>query len=110
MMTVHQPTPPNFVRAWRKYRKLTQEQLGEAIGTSGSVVSLLERGERPLSDDWLAKLAEALGTTRGTLLDQPPGPQAEILSFMTHAGNRELRAVAKFAEGLMSYRADDDAG
>ena len=63
---------PNHLRAWREFRRMTQEKLAEAIGTRGSVISLLESGDRRLSDKWLRRLAPALGTTPGHLLDYDP--------------------------------------
>ena len=51
---------------------MTQEQLAESVGTAGNVIGLLESGERGLSHKWLLKLAPALGTTPGFLLDHSP--------------------------------------
>lgn len=62
----------NHLRAWRELRRLTQEQLAERVGTAGNVIGLLESGERGLSHKWLLKLAPALGTTPGFLLDHDP--------------------------------------
>ncbi len=64
--------PPNFLRAWREHRGLTQGQLAEMVGTTGSVISLLESGARGLGDKWLRKLAAALGTRTGHLLEMSP--------------------------------------
>ena len=63
---------PNFLRAWREYRGMTQAKLAEAVDTTGAVISLLEAGERGLSDKWLRRLAPVLGTTPGHLLDMDP--------------------------------------
>lgn len=62
----------NHLRAWREVRGLTQEQLAEKVGTAANVISLLESGERGLSHKWLERLAPALGTTPGFLLDHDP--------------------------------------
>jgi transcriptional regulator with XRE-family HTH domain len=62
----------NHLRAWREFRRMTQEQLADSIGTAGNVIGLLESGERGLSHKWLLKLAPALGTTPGFLLDHDP--------------------------------------
>lgn len=53
---------------------MTQEELAGRIEppTTGSVISLLEAGERKLSPKWLRRLAPALGTTPGFLLDHDP--------------------------------------
>ena len=63
---------PNFLKAWREFRHMTQDELGEAAGTTGSVVSLLESGGRKLSPKWLRRLAPALNTSPGYLLDHDP--------------------------------------
>jgi len=62
----------NHLRAWREMRGLSQEALAQRVGTAGNVIGLLESGERGLSDKWLRKLALALDTTAGFLLDHDP--------------------------------------
>jgi len=52
---------------------MTQAELAEKVDTTGAVISLLESGQRGLSDKWLRKLAEALGTRPGHLLEVHPG-------------------------------------
>ncbi len=64
--------PLHHLRAWREYRRLTQEQLAERVGTTKAVISLLERHERSLSDKWARRLAPALNTTAGFLFDHDP--------------------------------------
>ena len=51
---------------------MTQEELAARVGTAGNVIGLLESGERGLSHKWLLRLAPALGTTPGFLLDHDP--------------------------------------
>src|SRR5579864_4577545 len=62
----------NYLRAWREHRGMTQAKLAEAVGTSGAVISLLESGDRGLSDKWLRKLAPVLRTRPGHLLETDP--------------------------------------
>lgn len=64
--------PKNHLRAWRKFRGLSQEQLAERVGSSKAVIGHLETGRSGLSHKWLLKLAPALGTTPGFLLDHDP--------------------------------------
>ena len=62
----------NHLKAWRKFRGMTQEDLAEKVGTTGAVISNLETSARGLSDKWLRRLAPALGTRPGILLDYAP--------------------------------------
>lgn len=64
--------PLHFLREWREFRRMTQQQLADAVDTDKSVISLLESGGRGLSDKWARRLAPALHTTPGYLLDHDP--------------------------------------
>lgn len=66
------PSDANYLRAWREFRHLTQDELAEKVDTTGSVISLLENGSRKLSPKWLRRLAPALNTSPGYLLDHDP--------------------------------------
>ena len=63
---------PNFLRAWREYRSMTQAKLAEAVDTTGAVISLLEAGERGLSDKWRLRLAPLLDVQPGDLMTSDP--------------------------------------
>lgn len=63
---------PNNLPAWREFRRMTQEELAEKVGTTAAVISLLESGHRQLGIKWLQKLAPALRTTPGFILDHEP--------------------------------------
>jgi transcriptional regulator with XRE-family HTH domain len=62
----------NHLKAWRKFRRMTLEQVGDAIGTTKAVIQQLESGRMALSHKWLLKLAPVFGTTPGFLLDHDP--------------------------------------
>lgn len=62
----------NHIRAWRDYRRMSQARLAELCDTKDNVISNLESGERQLTEKWLVKLAKALETTPGYLLDHDP--------------------------------------
>lgn len=64
----------HFLREWREYRELTQEELAAAMRppTVASVISLLESGNRGLSNKWLERLAPVLRTKKGFILDVNP--------------------------------------
>ncbi|MCG6115071.1 MAG: helix-turn-helix domain-containing protein [Mesorhizobium sp.] len=63
--------PPNSLRALRRSRELTLEQLGEMIGTDASTVNKLEKSSMRLTDKWLAPLSKALGASIDEILASP---------------------------------------
>lgn len=99
---------PNHLRAWREFRKLSQEELADKIGTSHQVIGYLERGRTQLSAKWLRKLAPALDTTPGMLLDHDPEElSADVIDIWTHASEREKRQIADIARTLVRTGTDD---
>lgn len=93
---------PNYLREWRLFRKLTQEQLAEKVGTNANMIGYLESGERGLSAKWLRRLAPALETTPGMLLDHDPHQlDSDIIDIWTHASERERRQISDIAKTLL---------
>lgn len=62
----------NYLREWREFRHMTQEQLAVEAKTTKAVISLLESGDRGLSDKWLRRLAGPLRARPGWILDHDP--------------------------------------
>lgn len=62
----------NHLRAWREYRGLTQAELAALVDTTDNVISMIESGDRQLSQKWLNRLAPALKTRPGFLLEFAP--------------------------------------
>jgi transcriptional regulator with XRE-family HTH domain len=71
------PLPPrysrHFVRQWRIKRDMTLEELAERIGRKHSTVQRIETRQIALTQPVLDDMAVALKTSRGKLLDEPPG-------------------------------------
>lgn len=65
--------PPHFIRDWRKFRGLTQEQLAAKVGVATATISQLEKGKQGFTDSTLYGIAEALDVTAGAILERPPG-------------------------------------
>jgi transcriptional regulator with XRE-family HTH domain len=81
----HVMSHKNFIKAWREFRGLTLQTLGESIDPPASpgTLSAYESGSRNVSMDRLTQIAEALKTTPGSLLDGPPRSvvPAEVISI-----------------------------
>ena len=97
----------NFLKAWREFREISQEALAEKVGTTGSVISMLENGNRGLSDKWLRKLAPALRTTPGHLLDHDPNELAtDILDIWEKIPERDRATAKRVLEGFKKTGTD----
>jgi transcriptional regulator with XRE-family HTH domain len=70
--TVNFLAVPTYVRQWRKLHKLTQAELGEKIGVSGSSISQLETGSQGFTDKTLADLAAVFQCSPIALLAHDP--------------------------------------
>lgn len=75
------PIKRNHLGEWRQYRKLSQDQLAEAAGTSKATISRLEGGQRGLSQKWLETLAPLLNATPALLLESPTAVRATALEI-----------------------------
>lgn len=87
---------PNHLKAWRLHRKLTQQQLADAVEppTTKQVIAALESGQNGISAKWLRRLAPALKTRPGYLLDFAPDEVDNEWSEVTDAVPPERRAEA----------------
>ena len=92
--------PPHYLREWRKHAKMTQDELADAVGTSKSVISDLERFNLQLSPKWLRRLAPVLKTQEGYLIDHDPADlDTDIIDIWSHipdsrrAEARELLSI-----------------
>lgn len=98
---------PNFLREWRLFRKFTQQQLADRVDTTANMIQYLEKGERALSAKWLRKLAPALDTTPGMILDHDPHAlDNDIIEIWATASNREKRQIAEIAKAILKTGTD----
>lgn len=65
-------TRPVYIREWRKFRGLTQQQLGDRLNHPASWVSQIETGKIFYTEDSLSAISEALSCTPADLLMRNP--------------------------------------
>ena len=93
------PVLPNNLATYRKAAKLTQEGLAEAIGTSRSMLVKLERGERPLTGEWLEKIGDAIDVAPHLLIAPPDAvPNEEQLEQLLASAQQSLPAGLPYSE------------
>lgn len=72
---------PHFIRAWRKHRHLTLEQLAERMGMDKGNLSKIERGKRRYDELFLETAAEALRCSPADLIVRDPTDPEGIWSI-----------------------------
>lgn len=92
---VRMAAQPQFFKAWRKYRGLTQEQLAERIGIARSYLTKIERGDRRYDQPFLEAAAYALRCSPGDLIMRDPTETEGIWSIWEGLTPPErIRAIA----------------
>lgn len=100
--------PRNHLRAWREFRGLSQTELAELVESSHQVIGYLERGRTALSDKWLHKLAPALDTTPGLLLDHDPNElDHDVVADWRSATPLQRRQIADIVKTITRTGTDD---
>jgi transcriptional regulator with XRE-family HTH domain len=100
----------NHLQAWREFRRMTREELASKVETTGAVIWHLEQGERALSAKWLRRLAPALNTTPGMLLDHNPNDlSTDVFEIWGKADDDERRQITALAETVIAFRHKEKA-
>jgi transcriptional regulator with XRE-family HTH domain len=92
---------PNFIRAWRKHRHLSLEQLASRVPMDKGNLSKVERSLLPYNQEMLERLAEALGTEPASLLMRDPSAPEPIWSLWDRADRVTRRQIEEVAATLI---------
>jgi transcriptional regulator with XRE-family HTH domain len=92
---------PFFLKEWRAYRDLTQQQLAERLGTSKGYVSDLERGKRRYNQDVLERLAEELRCEPADLLMRDPTDPSGIWSIWDQASAADRPRIVSVIRAMI---------
>ena len=93
------------LRALRKAKKLSQERLGFASRMSGKFIGEVERGEKSISLDSLARVARALGVPLHELVnveDRPTDSKLEELVALARRHPRALERLLAIARAVVA--------
>jgi transcriptional regulator with XRE-family HTH domain len=103
------PDCPNRIREWRKSRRMTLAELAARVGTTTTQMSRMETGDRPVTIEWLQRIARPLQVTAGELLHTADNPllpsveETEILYGVREQGPQFTRTIAAMAEAHRRY-------
>lgn len=85
-----------YLKEWREYLGLTQEQVADRIDTTKGTVSRMEINSREPNLGYLAAFAEAIDREVAELFRDPQRPSQEDL--LRNASPEQAREIADFAE------------
>jgi transcriptional regulator with XRE-family HTH domain len=99
--------PPTQIRAWRKKRGLTLEQLALRIEMDPGNLSRLERGLIPYNQDGINAIADALSCDPADLVTANPTPPevAEIAQMVTKLPPDERDRIIRAIQALVGKAA-----
>ncbi len=93
---------PNHLKAWMRFRKVKGAKLAEALDITPGMVSDLANSNRALSAKWLRRIAPALNTTPGLLLDHDPFElDNDIIEIWLKANDAQRRQISEVAKALV---------
>ncbi|MGB8601852.1 MAG: helix-turn-helix transcriptional regulator [Rhizomicrobium sp.] len=91
--------PQNYLREWRKHKGMTQETLATEAGTTKSMISLYENGNRAISFRLASTFAGILDTTAAAIMGYAPDSWeaniSKILQQIPEDRRRQFLDVAK---------------
>lgn len=90
--------PRHFIRAWRKHRRLTLEQVAERVGTNHGNLSRIERGLSNYTQPMLEALAVVLNCAPADLIIRDPSDPDGIWSIWDQLGAEQRRQVVAIAK------------
>lgn len=89
-----------FIRQWREFRGLTQDQLAERLEMSKAQLSRIETGKQPYTQDFLEACADALLTDTGSLTMRDPSDPEAPWTIWDSLKPVERKKAVKMIEGL----------
>lgn len=90
--------PRHFIRQWRKFRGLSQEQLAERVGVTHGAISQLENGKIAYTQPMLEALAEAMMCEPGDLVVRDPTAKQAMWSLWDQAAPGDREKIIEFME------------
>jgi transcriptional regulator with XRE-family HTH domain len=88
----------HFLKAWRKYRGLTQEQFCERMGVTQGQVSKIEAGKKDVELSYLELAADVLRCEVVDLIIRDPASPEAIWSVWDHLAPPEQQQLVEIGK------------
>lgn len=94
----HMAKQRHFIKEWRKFRHLTQEQLAERVGYDRSYINKIENGKKRYDQPFLEAAAEALQCEPADLIMRDPTDPGGIWSIWDQIPKAQRVQAVKILE------------
>lgn len=107
--------PPNRIRELREKIGLSQTDLARMINVTPSALNKVEKGSRGLDQEWMRRIAPALGVTAAELLPPEDNPwglsedERDLIHQYRQAPPRDQDKLLKVADVVLGFRAEGGA-
>lgn len=90
----------HYIREWRRFRDMTQEQLAERIGIDKGYLSKIENGKRRYDQPFLEAAAEVLQCSPADLIMRNPGDPDGLWSIYDQLKPAQRIQLVEIAKAL----------
>lgn len=90
----------HFIKEWRRYRGLSQEQAAERLDISATTWGRTENGQIPYNQDFLEQAAYALQCEPWDLLNRNPEMDGDVFDIMRRLDEGARTEAADFIRFL----------
>ncbi len=98
---------PYKLKQWRQHRRLTLEQVGEALSMTGQNYGKIERGGVELREQYVAQLADLFAIDAADLLREPSDnrdqPTSETVPVVGYVGAGSVATLFAEGQGPLDY-------
>lgn len=98
--------PPHFIRAWRRHRGYTLEQLAGRIGMSHQNLGKIERFKVPYSQELLEALADNLRCAPADLITRDPADPESLWSILDGLKPAERSQAVRLIKAMRATGTD----
>lgn len=96
-----------YIREWREFRKLTQDELAVRVGMSKGQLSRIENAIQPYQQDFLDACAAALQTSTGALIERAPTDEDVPWDILDQANPSERKQLIDVMKAVLGKKKDE---